>query len=105
MKIAKGTIIRTTMMFIAALNTLCAAFGFTTLDIDSNMLYTIVTGIFDVATLILVWWKDNSFTDRALALEEIKKAMKEDGIKKVISMFGEFGKAVENLYDETEEVK
>lgn len=105
MKIATGTIVRTAMMIIAIVNTFCSMVGFTTIDIDENTLYTIVTCVFDVVTLVVVWWKDNSFSKRALALEEIKKAMKEDGVKKVIMMFGEFGKSIADMFDDPKEVK
>lgn len=86
-KISKGTIIRTIMMLIAVVNTICSSAGLTTLDIDENTLYTVLTGAWDVVTLVLVWWKDNSFTKRAKTLESIKKAIKEDGLEMVLGMF------------------
>lgn len=88
MKISTGTIVRTIMMAIAVINTICAALGFTTIDIDENTLYTIITGVFDVITLVVVWWKNNNFSKRELALEEVRKAIKEDGIEMVYKALG-----------------
>lgn len=75
-KISAGTIARTACLLLALANQILSACGKPVLPIESATVEQLVTaGITTVAALI-AWWKNNSFTQAALAADEVYEQKK-----------------------------
>ena len=75
-KISAGTIARTAVLLLALTNQILSACGKPILPIESATVEQLVTaGITTVAALI-AWWKNNSFTQAALAADEVYEQKK-----------------------------
>ena len=75
-KISAGTITRTACLLLALANQILSACGKPVLPIESATVEQLVTaGITTVAALI-AWWKNNSFTQAALAADEVYEQKK-----------------------------
>lgn len=75
-KISAGTIARTACLLLALTNQILSACGKPILPIESATVEQLVTaGITTVAALI-AWWKNNSFTQAALAADEVYEQKK-----------------------------
>lgn len=69
--VSAGTIARTACLLLALTNQILSACGKPVLPIESATVEQLVTaGITTVAALI-AWWKNNSFTQAALAADEV----------------------------------
>ena len=75
MKVQKGTIIRTIILVIALVNQIAIAAGHTTLQLDDATVTTLVNTSFTVVTAVWAFWKNNSFTKRALKADAYKKTL------------------------------
>ena len=74
--ISAGTITRTAVLLLALTNQILSACGKPILPIESATVEQLVTaGITTVAALI-AWWKNNSFTQAALAADEVYEQKK-----------------------------
>lgn len=74
--ISAGTIARTACLLLALTNQILSACGKPILPIESATVEQLVTaGITTVAALI-AWWKNNSFTQAALAADEVYEQKK-----------------------------
>lgn len=81
-KISKGTIIRTTVLFITLLNSILMMFGKQMLPIGEsdiegavNAVYAAISAVAVVIASIVTWWKNNSFTKAAIAADKKKKEL------------------------------
>lgn len=74
--ISAGTIARTAVLLLALTNQILSACGKPVLPIESATVEQLVTaGITTVAALI-AWWKNNSFTQAAIAADEVYEQKK-----------------------------
>ena len=74
--ISAGTVARTAVLLLALTNQILSACGKPVLPIESATVEQLVTaGITTVAALI-AWWKNNSFTQAALAADEVYEQKK-----------------------------
>jgi len=76
-KITSGTIARTIILALALINQALVMFGKSPLNIADDDIATIVSLIFTIASTVIAWWKNNSFTQNA-----IKADLYKDGLKK-----------------------
>ena len=75
-KISAGTITRTAVLLLALTNQILSACGKPILPIESATVEQLVTaGITTVAALV-AWWQNNSFTQAALAADEVYEQKK-----------------------------
>lgn len=70
-----GTIARTVCFFLALINQVLLATGHSILPITNDQVNLIVTTIFTVITGLAAWWKNNSFTKKAVAADNYKKTL------------------------------
>ena len=75
-KLDAGTVARTIVLFIALLNQIFAISGIAVLDINENDVYQLVSLLFTVASAVLSWWKNNSFTEEAIKSDKLMKELK-----------------------------
>lgn len=74
--VSAGTVARTAVLLLALTNQILSAMGKPILPIESSTVEQLVTaGITSVAALVS-WWKNNSFTQAALAADEVYEQKK-----------------------------
>ena len=73
MKITAGTIARTIILALALVNQILAACGISVIPIEDETINTIVSTAFTVITAVIAWWKNNSFTQKAIAADMYMK--------------------------------
>lgn len=77
MKITKGTIVRTVLVLFAIVNFALERFGIDIIPVDeSAVLMFVETGI-EIAILAVGFWKNNSYTEKAIKADEFLKQLKE----------------------------
>jgi SPP1 family holin len=76
--VSSGTIARTLFLFVSLVNSALGMFGFTSLDIDENTIYTVVTGITTIVSAVLAFWKNNSFTKEAIEADKYRENLLTD---------------------------
>ena len=76
--VSSGTIARTLFLFVSLANSALGMFGFTSLDIDENTIYTVVTGVTTIVSAVLAFWKNNSFTKEAIEADKYRENLLTD---------------------------
>ena len=76
MKISKGTIVRTVMLIIVVLNMILKHFGIDVINISENEVLSVLEMLIEIATIIVTFWKNNSFTQNAIKADEFLKTLK-----------------------------
>lgn len=77
MKISKGTIIRTILLAIALINMGLQHFGLDVIKADEASIAGLVECIIQLAIIIVGFWKNNSYTKKAIEADEFLKKLKE----------------------------
>lgn len=70
MKIEVGTIVRTICLVVALTNQILVMSGHSVLPIQDETVEIIVTNVATLVTAIAAWWKNNSFTQKALEADK-----------------------------------
>ena len=83
MKISKGTIVRTVMLIIVVLNMVLKHFGIDVINVSENEVLSVLEMLIEIATIIVTFWKNNSFTQNAIKADEFLKNLKtlDDGLE------------------------
>lgn len=71
MKIKKGTIIRTVCLIVALSNQVLTVSGKNPLPFSEEEVYEGVSVTITVVTALIAWWKNNSFTPKAIWADKI----------------------------------
>ena len=82
-KITAATIARTAVLALALTNQILSTTGHAVLPIESAQLEQLVTGLITVVAALVNWWENNSFTQEALAADELYKTLREKNSKSV----------------------
>lgn len=77
-KISPGTIARTIILALALINQLLSLSGHSIIPISDDEINALVTSIWTIAAALIAWWKNNSFTQAALAGDAVMKQQKID---------------------------
>lgn len=75
--IKKTTIVRTIALLIVLVNLVLKAFGVDVIPIDESKIYTIVELLIEVAVIVVAFWKNNSFTPKAIKADEFLQQLRE----------------------------
>ena len=75
-KISAGTIARTIILLLALINKCLSMAGVSPLPIEDEQVETIITTAWTVIAALIAWWKNNSFTQAALAGDALKNEIK-----------------------------
>lgn len=70
MKVEAGTIVRTICLVLALTNQVLVMSGHSVLPIEDEAVEAIVTNIATIVTAVAAWWKNNSFTQKAIAADK-----------------------------------
>ena len=71
--ITKGTLIRTILLVLALINQILAVFGKSPIPIDDDTVTNLISTIWTVIASLIAWWKNNSFTDKAIKADKVLK--------------------------------
>ena len=77
MSVSKGTIVRTILMLIAIVNMGLKYLGYDVITADETGITDMVEYLIDVAIVFVGFWKNNSYTDKAIKADEFLKNLKE----------------------------
>lgn len=77
MKITKGTIIRTFMVVLVLLNWILKQSGKPVIDIEEGTVASFVEMLIEVGTIIVAWWKNNSFSENAKKADAYLRTLNE----------------------------
>ena len=77
MNISKGTIVRTIMLVIVIINMVLKHFGLDVINVSESEILSAVEMLIELAVIIVTFWKNNSFTDKAIKADEFLKTLKE----------------------------
>ena len=76
-KISKETIVRTVVLVLVLLNQILTALGKNPLPFSEDAMYEGLSAVFTAAASLWAWWKNNSFTHKAIEadkyLEELNR--------------------------------
>lgn len=89
MKISKGTIVRTIAILLVILNRVLQHFGLDIINVDENMILTFLEALIEIAIIIVGFWKNNSYSEKAIRADEFLKELKKS----------------DGLYEEVEEIE
>ena len=70
MKIEAGTIVRTICLVLALINQVLVMSGHSVLPIEDAAVEAIITNVATIVTAVAAWWKNNSFTQKAIAADK-----------------------------------
>jgi SPP1 family holin len=76
MNIKTDTIIRTIVLVIALVNQGLAIFGKESFPVTEDQVYQIVTLVATIASAVWAWWKNNSFTKKAIEADNYLATLK-----------------------------
>ena len=76
MKITSGTIARTLILLLALTNQVLSMLGYKLIPIEDEQINDIVTLGFTIGSSLAAWWKNNSFTKKAILADEYLHDMK-----------------------------
>ena len=77
MTISKDTIIRTLVLIVALINQVLTTLGKNPLSFSDDLIYELITVMATVAASIVAWWKNNSFTKKAILADNYLHNLKE----------------------------
>lgn len=81
MQISKGTIVRTIMVVLVIVNVVLKQFGVDAINVSESEILSLIEALIEVATIVVAFWKNNSFTQNAIKADEFLKTLKESGNK------------------------
>lgn len=70
-KVEKETIVRTVVLIIALLNNILTMSGYNPLPFSDEEVYTAATAVLTVGATLWAWWKNNSFTGKAIEADKV----------------------------------
>lgn len=70
-KVEKETIVRTVVLIIALLNNILTMSGYNPLPFSDEEVYTAATAALTVGATLWAWWKNNSFTEKAIEADKV----------------------------------
>lgn len=76
-EIKPDTIVRTICLALALLNQLLSAMGKSPLPIKDEQVEVLVTTTITIGAAVWAWWKNNSFTQAALAGDVLMRSIKQ----------------------------
>lgn len=77
MTISKDTIIRSLVLIVALINQVLTTLGKNPLPFSDDLIYELITVMVTVAASIVAWWKNNSFTKKAILADNYLHNLKE----------------------------
>jgi len=77
MNISKGTIVRTIMLIIVIINMILKHIGIDAINVSESEILSLVEVLIEIAVIAVSFWKNNSFTEKAIKADEFLKTLRE----------------------------
>lgn len=78
--VSAATIVRTVCLMLALVNQILSATGHAVIPIENAEVEQLVTSMITVATALVSWWKNNSFTTAAIEADKVFDRLKKNGV-------------------------
>jgi len=76
MKCDKGTLVRTAVLLLSLINSVLQMFDLNPLPIENETAAQAVSSVLLIVSAVASWWKNNSFSKKAVAADEYLKELK-----------------------------
>ena len=77
MQISKGTIVRTISIVLVLVNIVLKQFGIDAINVSESEILSLIEALIEVATIVVAFWKNNSFTQNAIKADDFLRTLKE----------------------------
>lgn len=77
MQITKSTIVRTILVMLVIVNFILEKCGLDIIPTDEYTILMIVETVIEIAIIVVGFWKNNSFTEKAIKADKFLKALRE----------------------------
>lgn len=77
MKISKSTIVRTILVFLVIINFILERMGIDVIPTDEHIVLMFVETVIEIAIIVVGFWKNNSFSKKAIKADEFLKELRE----------------------------
>lgn len=81
MKITKATIVRTILVVLVIINFVLEKLGLDLIPVDENAVLMFVETIIEIAVIAVGFWKNNSFTEKAIKADAFLKELRESEVE------------------------
>ena len=81
MKITKATIVRTILFVFAVVNFVLERMGIDIIPVDGNAILMFVETAIEIAVLAVGFWKNNSYTEKAIKADEFLRELRESEVE------------------------
>ena len=81
MKITKATIVRTILILLVIGNFILEKLGIDVVPVDENAVLAFVEGAIEIAIILVGFWKNNSFTPKAIKADAFLKELRESEVE------------------------
>ena len=65
------------MLIIVVLNMILKHFGLDVINVSESEILSVLEMLIEIAVIIVTFWKNNSFTNKAIKADEFLKTLKE----------------------------
>lgn len=73
-KVSVGTWVRTIALGVVLLNQILAIFGISPIPFNAEQVELVTSTVLTGVVAIWTWWKNNSFTKKAIEADQVKKS-------------------------------
>lgn len=77
MKITKATIVRTILVLMVIVNFFLEKIGVDVIPVNENAILMAVEALIEIAVIVVGFWKNNSFTEKAIKADAFLKELRE----------------------------
>lgn len=77
MKIKTDTIIRTIVLAVALINQILTSTGHSMIPVSDEQITELITLVITIGASLWAWWKNNSFTQKAIEADKLLDELKE----------------------------
>lgn len=78
MKVSKGTIVRTIMIVLVLVNMILQHMGLDVINVDESEVLTFVELLIEIAIIVVGFWKNNSYTEKAIKADKFLQELREE---------------------------
>ena len=78
MKISKGTIVRTIMLVILIINLILKQLGYELINVSESQVLSVVEMLIEIAVIVVSFWKNNSYTEKAIEADEFLQDLRKE---------------------------
>lgn len=96
MKISKGTIVRTVMLVIVIINLVLKQLGHDLINVSESEVLTVLEMLIELAVIVVSFWKNNSYSEKAIKADEFLNNLREMDNEKEVEMTAEMEEEFSN---------